>query len=78
MKNLENWDLRFNITDELKNILLQMLIVKQTIKEHKLQRKEKQLLENEFEDLLNQFRKGFQKINKYEIEAYKRFMSGKE
>lgn len=78
MRNLENWDLRFNITDELKDILLKMLIVKQTIREHKLKKKEKQLLDNDFEDLLKQFRKGFQKINKYEIEAYKKFMSGKE
>ncbi len=74
MRDLENWDLRFNITKELKDILVKMLIVKQTLKEHKLKRKEKQLLENEFDDLLNRFRKDFQKINKNEIEAYKRYM----
>ena len=69
MKKLE--DLRFNLTEDMNNTMIQMLIVNQMLKENKkLSKKDKKLLEEHKNELLELFRIEFRKNNVEQIKKY--------
>ena len=61
VKNNEFLDLRFFLTEEMNNMMLELLITQQMSKENKLSKKDRQLLENHKNEVMLQFRKEFQK-----------------
>lgn len=73
MKNLE--DLRFNITEDMNNMMIELLITNQMLKECKLKEKDKKLLENHKAELLVLFRSEFRKYNVEQIKLYNELMN---
>ena len=69
-------DLRFNITEDMNNTMIQMLLVNQMLKENKnLTKKERKLLEKHKNELLELFRIEFQKNNVKQIKQYHDLMN---
>ena len=69
MKN--EWeDLRFNLNDDMSNMIIEMLITNQKLKESSLSEEDRKLLENHKSELLKLFKCEFQKNNVEEIKKY--------
>lgn len=66
----KEWDLRFNLTENMKSIMLDLLIVQQILKESKLNQKERELFEKQKEELSILFKMEFQKNNVEQIKKY--------
>lgn len=78
MKNIKNngfLDLRFYLTEEMNNMMLELLITQQMLKENKLSKQERKLLENHKNEVMLQFRKEFQKNNVEQIKKYNELMN---
>ena len=76
MENVKNIDeLRFHLTENMNNMMLDLLIVQQMLNESKLSQKERQLLENRKKELLRLFRIEFQKNNVEQIKKYNELMN---
>ena len=74
MKN--EWkNLRFYLTEEMNNMLIELLVTEQMMKENKLTKKERKLLENHKAELLEDFRKEFQINNVEQIKKYNELMN---
>lgn len=72
---MEMKDLRFNLTKNMNNTMIQMLIVNQMLKENKkLSKKERKLLEEHKNELLELFRIEFRKNNVEQIKQYNNLM----
>ena len=71
MKNLE--DLRFVLTDEMNEIFIKILIIKQRLEEE-ITMKEQMLLKKELHILTNRFIKEFKKNNVEQIKDYNSIM----
>ena len=72
---MEMKDLRFNLTEDMNNTMIQMLIVNQMLKENKkLSKKDKTLLEEHKNELLELFRIEFRKNNVEQIKKYNELM----
>ena len=56
-------NLRFHLTEEMNNMMIELLVTEQMMKENKLTKKERKLLENHKAELLEDFRKVFQRNN---------------
>ena len=65
-------DIKFNINEELNNTLLELLLIRQIIKEEQIDLKYKSLLEEYYQTLKKKFIKLFKDNNKKEIELYKK------
>ena len=50
-------NLRFHLTEEMNNMMIELLVTEQMMKENKLTKKERKLLENHKAELLEDFRK---------------------
>ena len=72
MKNLE--DLRFVLTDEMNEIFIKILIIKQRLEEE-ITLKEQILLKKELHILTNRFIKEFKKNNVEPIKDYNEFIN---
>lgn len=60
MKDLGKWkDLRFNLTENMNEMMIEMLITRQMLKENKLSKKDKKLLQDYLNELLEIFRLEF-------------------
>lgn len=71
MKDLGKWkDLRFKLTENMNEMMIEMLITRQMIKEVKLKKKDKKLLQNYLNELLEIYRYEFQKNNQEQIKLY--------
>ena len=69
-------DLEFNLTEDMNNTMIQMLIVNQMLKENKkLSKKERKLLEEHKNELLELFRIEFRKNNVEQIKKYNELMN---
>lgn len=68
-------DIRFNINEELTNTLLELLLIKQMLKEQELSQNDLQLLTEHYQELKTKFIKLFKKNNKKEIELYKKLIN---
>ena len=78
MKNIKNnefLDLRFYLTEEMNNMMLELLITQQMLKENKLSKQNRKLLENYKNEVILQFRKEFQKNNFEKIKKYNELMN---
>ncbi len=78
MKNIKNnefLDLRFYLTEEMNNMMLELLITQQMLKENKLSKQDRELLENHKNEVMLQFRKEFQKNNVEQIKKYNELMN---
>lgn len=73
---INEWeDLRFNLTEEMNNTMIQMLITQQMLRENKkLSKKERKLLEEHKNELLELFRIEFKKHNEEQIKKYHELM----
>ena len=71
MKNLE--DLRFVLTDEMNQIFIKILIIKQRLEEE-ITMSEQMLLKKELHILTNKFIKEFKKNNVEQIKDYNEIM----
>jgi len=68
-------NLRFHLTEEMNNMMIELLVTEQMMKENKLTKKERKLLENHKAELLEDFRKEFQKNNIEQIKKYNELMN---
>ena len=78
MKNIKNnefLDLRFYLTEEMNNMMLELLITQQMLKENELSKQDRELLENHKNEVMLQFRKEFQKNNVEHIKKYNELMN---
>lgn len=75
MKN--EWkDLRFNLTEDMNNMMIEMLITQQMLKEVKnLSKRHRKLLENHKLEIMEEFKKEFQKHNVEQIKKYNELMN---
>ena len=72
VKKLE--DLRFNFNEDMSNMIIEILIIKQKLKESNLSEEDRKLLENHKSELLKLFKCEFQRNNKEQIKQYSEFM----
>jgi len=72
MKKLE--ELRFVLTDEMNNMMLEILIIKQRLEED-ITLKEQMALEKELKILTSKFIKEFRKNNVKQIKEYKELVN---
>ena len=73
MKNTKNnkfLDLKFCLTEEMNNIMIEMLITQQMLKDDRIDKEDKILLENHKQELMEQFKIEFQKNNREQIKRY--------
>ena len=56
-------ELRFNLTEELNNTMIELLLTQQMLNENKLSKRDRKLLEHHKAELLEQFRVEFQRNN---------------
>jgi len=79
MKNIKNVDdindLRFTITEDMSNMFIEIITIRQMLKENKLNRKEKLLFEKELKELTTLFVLEFRKNNVEERKKYKEYMN---
>lgn len=68
-------NLRFHLTEEMNNMIIELLVTEQMMKENKLTKKERKLLENHKAELLEDFRKEFQRNNIAQIKKYNALMN---
>ena len=68
-------NLRFHLTEEMNNMMIELLVTEQMMKENKLTKKERKLLENHKAKLLEDFRKEFQRNNVEQIKKYNELMN---
>lgn len=68
-------ELRFNLTEELNNTMIELLITQQMLNENKLSKRDKKLLEHHKAELLEQFRLEFQRNNIEQIKLYKELIN---
>lgn len=73
-KNLERFkELNFKLTEDMKQIIYNIIAVKETLKDKRINSDVRKQLEEEKERLIKQFIKEFQKNNKQEITKYNEF-----
>ena len=68
-------ELRFNLTEELNNTMIELLITQQMLNENKLSKRDRKLLEHHKSELLEQFRLEFQRNNIEQIKLYKKLIN---
>ena len=68
-------ELRFNLSEELNNTIIELLITQQMLNENKLSKRDRKLLEHHKAELLEQFRLEFQKNNIEQIKLYKELIN---
>lgn len=71
MKKITNInDLRFNLTNNMRDLIIEIIIINQMLKENNLNDKERETLNNQRTKLLKLFKYEFQKSNIKEIKQY--------
>lgn len=63
-------DLRFNITEDMNNMFIEVVMLRQMLKENKLSSKDRKLLEKELKELTTLFVMEFKKNNVEERKLY--------
>ena len=77
-KELEMFkDLSFKINNETKELLLDMLYIKQMLEDNELSLKDRKLLDKEYKKLFNQFRKELQENNPIETQILRSYFNNK-
>ncbi len=73
VKSIE--DLRFNVTEEMNNTFIEILLTQQMLQNKNLKKKERKLLEEHLEIIRKQFILDFRKNNVEERKLYNDFMN---
>ena len=68
-------DLRFNITEDMNNMIIEIIIIRQLLKENKVSNKDKKLVEKELKELTELFVLEFRKNNVEERKLYNELMN---
>ncbi len=68
-------NLRFNITEDMNNTFIELLLTKQMLENKKLKKKDKQLLEKHHNNLKTQLVLDFRKNNVKERKIYNKLMN---
>lgn len=76
IKNLK--DLQFTITENMKEITIEMFTTKQMLDECELSKKDRKLLEKHFEKLKQQFAKELQEQNPVQVAIIRSYLSSKK
>lgn len=71
-------DVRFVITEDMKELVIDMLHTKQILDECDLTMKDKKLLQKHFDKQLKRFRKELQAHNPVEIQIIRSYLSSKK
>lgn len=72
VKKLE--DIKFNLNEDMSNMIIEILITKQKLKESSLSSEDRKLLENHNSEVMKKFKKEFQKNNIEQIKQYNEFI----
>lgn len=72
-KKLE--DLRFNITEDMNNMIIEIIVIRQLLKEGKVTKKDKKLVEKELKELTTLFVLEFKKNNVEQTKIYNDIMN---
>lgn len=71
MKKITNInDLRFNLTNNMRDLIIEIIIINQMLKQNNLNDKERESLNNQRTKLLKLFKSEFQKYNIEEVKQY--------
>ena len=68
-------DLRFNITEDMNNMFIEVVMLRQMLKENKLSIKDRKLLEKELKELTTLFVMEFKKNNVEERKLYNKLIN---
>ena len=63
-------NLRFNLTNNMRDLIIEIVIINEILKENNLSTKERESLNKKRDKLLKLFKSEFQKHNIYEIKQY--------
>ena len=74
-KNTKLNDLRFNITEDMNNMFIEVVMLRQMLKENKLSNKDRKLLEKELKELTTLFVMEFKKNNVEERKLYNKLIN---
>lgn len=70
-------DVRINMTSEMKDLVVKLLVIKQTLEDEELSFRDKRVLKREFDTLLKSFIKEFQANNQVQVQIVRAYLSGK-
>ena len=70
-------DVRINMTSEMRDLVVKLLVIKQTLEDEELSFKDKKVLKREFDKLLKSFIKEFQANNQVQVQIVRAYLSGK-
>lgn len=76
IKNLK--DLQFTFTESMKDTSIEMLTIRQMLDECELSKKDRKLLEKQFEKLKQQFAKELQEQNPVQVAIIRSYLSSKK
>ena len=68
-------DLRFNITEDMNNMIIEIIVIRQLLKENKVNNKDKKLVEKELKELTELFVLEFRKNNVEQRKIYNELMN---
>lgn len=71
-------DLELVITDDMKEILFDIMVISQMLKDSSLSKRERKTLENHKQDLVDDFKSQLQTYNPTEVAIVRAFLSGKK
>ena len=75
MKDKQFKDLRFNITQDMNNMIIEIIVIRQLVKENKVSKKDRKLVEKELKELTDLFVLEFRKNNVEERKLYNDLMN---
>ncbi|MBR1376745.1 MAG: hypothetical protein IJ565_02920 [Bacilli bacterium] len=75
MKDKQFKDLRFNITQDMNNMIIEIIVIRQLLKENKVSKKDRKLVEKELKELTDLFVLEFRKNNVEERKLYNDLMN---
>ena len=75
MKDKQFKDLRFNITQDMNNMIIEIIVIRQLLKENKVSKKDRKLVEKELKELTDLFVLEFIKNNVEERKLYNDLMN---
>lgn len=70
-------DLRFNITEDMNNMIIEIIVIRQLLKENKVNSKDRKLVEKELKELTELFILEFRKNNVEQRKRYNDLMNKK-
>lgn len=68
-------DLRFNITEDMNNMIIEIITIRQLLKENKVNNKDRKLVEKELKELTELFVLEFRKNNVEQRKIYNELMN---